>query len=93
MIAAEVHAEQARQLARRDKRHAWTGGTSPLAWHLVSECERCLVVLFYVEQVDTWQDYWHEVPSAGLQNLFWQRARGDAHATVRAFQRNGGELP
>ena len=85
-------AEQARQLARRDKRRAWTGGSAPHAYGELSEVERALCVLFYSDQVDTWQDYWHEAPDAGLRRLFWDRARADAHATVRSFEANSGRL-
>jgi hypothetical protein len=92
--ATEREAMQACETARRlfrNRRRAWTGGTRPAPLARIDAIERALVQLFYVEQIDTWQDYWHETPPADVIEIFWNRARGDAHATLREFKREEGK--
>jgi hypothetical protein len=67
---------------------AWTGGTSPRPIHEIGVGEYLYAMELYFEDVDIWEDYWSpEVAGKGLRELFWNRARADAHATYRAAGR------
>jgi len=65
--------------------HAWTGGSapSPFIWR-DSQVYRALVVTEFRSQMTMWIDYWGDCPDKNTRNLFWNRARYDAWATMRA---------
>lgn len=66
------------------ERRAWTGGressyprTSPLyrLWLALSAD-------MFVEQVDMWRAYWGDEPNDDTLGIYWNRAKGDAYATI-----------
>ena len=71
----------------------WTGGTPPDPLCALLALERALISRLFREQCATLHSYWGD--HRGLNKsqwetfrLFWQRARYDAHATLRAYYRN-----
>ena len=66
-------------------RIAWTGGSNPRPWPDTSPLEREIVLDRYTEQAREWLGYWGEVELPNDQHeIFWKRARYDAHATLRS---------
>ncbi len=67
---------------------AWMGGSSPASIHDIGVGEYQYAMELYFDTLRIWEDYWTpEVASARLHDLFWNRARDDAHATYRAAAR------
>lgn len=62
---------------------AWMGGSRPKPITECSADEVALVSLLFREQFKTWHDYWKDYPSRDVARIFWNRARYDAHATMR----------
>jgi len=62
---------------------AWTGGTPPRPLHELPRGEFALVWRLYCEQLDTWATFWQAAVPHDVRETFWNRARYDAHATVR----------
>ncbi len=67
---------------------AWTGGSSPKPYAETSTVEQIYTVKLFMADCRLWLDYWREerVP-LDVKDIFWNRARGDAHATFRAAAR------
>jgi hypothetical protein len=68
---------------------AWTGGTPPRAFYEVAGSpEGFYVVELFNNQCMVWMTHWKE-KSVPLEqrNIFWGRARYDAHATYRNYER------
>ena len=64
---------------------AWTGGSSPRLTVDVSHDEWEYIKKLYAEDLDTWRSFWQEdVVPLDVKDIFWNRARYDAHATFRA---------
>ena len=61
----------------------WSGGSTPDPAHLISKGERQLVIGLFLEQVFVFFNFWHSFPDEETRELFWGRARFDAHATFR----------
>ena len=62
---------------------AWMGGSSPEPLLSISAAERSIVSFLFQEQVVEWTSYWQDKIPLDLCRIFWNRARGDAHATHR----------
>jgi len=62
---------------------AWTGGSKPLPVPLISHEERKILVFLFQEQIIKYLNYWHDYPDDDTVRIFWNRARYDAHATMR----------
>lgn len=62
---------------------AWMGGSRPKPIEECSSDEIALVSALFREQFKTWHDYWKDSPSLDVARIFWNRARHDAHATMR----------
>ena len=62
---------------------AWTGGSVPAPLTQISTEERQLVSYLFHEQLNTWMNFWGDLPDKDTRRIFWSRARGDAHATYR----------
>lgn len=71
---------------------AWTGGSEPLPFHAVSSLEARLVNALMDAQVAAFRAFWGKEPGTDVREIYWRRARYDAHATVRAgcIQANNG---
>jgi hypothetical protein len=72
--------------AHRPAITAWTGGDSPRPLDEVTDAELDFCQLLYLEQCEDWMAYWREPLPSEQGQIFWHRARGDAHATFRAFR-------
>lgn len=70
-------------MANEIDRIAWTGGSRPKPWGDISPEEKRFVGTLFNEQRKLWEDFWKEKLPRDLRNLFWGRARYDAHATFR----------
>ena len=68
---------------------AWMGGTPPRAYYEVAGSpEGAYVVDLFDAQCSIWMDYWNETEVPLEQrSIFWGRARYDAHATYRNYER------
>jgi len=66
---------------------AWTGGSEPAPIRWVSTPERVYVYKLFRADIAVWEEYWKEKVPADVRAIFWNRARGDAHATYRAAAR------
>lgn len=62
---------------------AWTGGSSPRPMQEIGVEEYAYAMELFFEDVRIWEDYWNEPINKGANEIFWNRARGDAHATFR----------
>lgn len=62
---------------------AWTGGSAPRPLAEISRGEFALAWRLYCEQLNTWAAFWQTAVPHDVRETFWNRARGDAHATVR----------
>lgn len=60
---------------------AWTGGSQPRPINEISEEECFYAMKLFHQQMEAWRSFWGDEPSEGTQRLFFNRARGDAHAT------------
>jgi hypothetical protein len=60
---------------------AWTGGSEARAICEIGPEEFLLVLTLYKQQLATWTEQWSIEPDRDTRELFWNRARGDAHAT------------
>lgn len=69
---------------------AWTGGDSERPVAQCSLFEIRLALSLYAEQVQTFSAYWGDAPTDDTCGIFWNRARGDAHATMRDAARRQG---
>lgn len=63
---------------------AWTGGSEPADIHSVSGLESNLAHRLYDMQLAAFAAFWGKGADQGTRELYWRRARFDAHATVRA---------
>ena len=61
----------------------WMGGSPPRPFPEISVEEYQYAMEIYFDDVRIWEDYWSERVSRDLADLFWNRARHDAHATFR----------
>ena len=68
---------------------AWTGGTTHGKWKDITEAEQAYVHKLFENECGFWKGYWKtkNIP-VNTRNIFWNRARLDAHATFRAAARN-----
>lgn len=71
---------------------AWTGGSIPGDLDKVSEQERALVYAMLEMQVAAFTAFWGRTPEPATRLLYLNRARYDAHATVREGQNVAGIL-
>ena len=62
---------------------AWTGGSPPPAYSYSPTARRLLISHLFREQVRTFAAYWSECPDMSTARIFWNRAKHDAHATMR----------
>ena len=62
---------------------AWIGGTSPRPFRYVSIAEEMYTFELFWDQCNVFRDYWGEGPDGDVAEIFWGRARYDAHATFR----------
>lgn len=64
---------------------AWTGGSRPALFEDIEDtAEGRYVHRLYAADLRLWQDYWgEEIVPHDVRSIFWNRARGDAHATFR----------
>lgn len=70
---------------------AWTGGSSPRSYReTLGTPEGAYAVQLYNEQIEQWEATFRERCPAGVCDVFWNRARSDAHATYRAAARDAG---
>lgn len=69
-------------LAAAIPRRAWTGGSAPRRFLQCCELERVIRRQLFREQCREYIDYWHDLPR-DVARIFYGRAAGDAHATVR----------
>jgi hypothetical protein len=61
------------------------------AWTSLEEAsprERRLSVLLFEEQMRDFRNYWGDEPNLDTQGIFWNRARHDAHSTMREHERH-----
>ena len=63
---------------------AWTGGSRPASIRDISVAEYAYAMELYFEDCLVWSEYWEEDTPWQIRQLFWHRARSDAHATYRA---------
>lgn len=63
---------------------AWTGGSMPADFGTVSDLEQHLVYALLTAQLAGYRAFWGAEPSDDVKRVYWNRARYDAHATVRA---------
>ena len=69
---------------RKIERRAWTGGRSA-SYSRSHPCYYLWLDLschMFAEQVDMWRAYWGDEPSMDTLNIFWDRAKADAYATI-----------
>lgn len=80
-----IRTEEGHKMKETLQHVAWTGGSSPRPVMELSEAEWEYAKKLYVDDLDTWRSFWQEdtVP-VDIRNIFWGRARHDAHATFRA---------
>lgn len=63
---------------------AWMGGSSPRpGLEVIGTPEGDYVVKLYWDQIDIWVAFWEERCPAEQREIFFGRARYDAHATYR----------
>ena len=65
------------------KHVAWTGGSFPLSPADTPRDEWQYSNQLFHEQVEMFQAFWGDDPDLNTRNVFWLRARADAHATFR----------
>lgn len=61
---------------------AWMGGSPPDPYNQISRQEKLLVRDLFRDQCRVYIAYWGDLPK-DMRRLFWNRARYDAHATLR----------
>jgi len=62
---------------------AWTGGSRPPCYAVSPTARRLLISHLLREQVRQYAAYWSECPNLDTVRIFWNRAKHDAHATIR----------
>ena len=67
---------------------AWTGGSKPRAWREVPTKERKLVSAMFRDSMRHVHEYWNDYRGLNrtvieAARIHWNRARYDAHATLR----------
>lgn len=62
---------------------AWTGGSRPAKPSAISSKQAGIQKLLFGEQVMTFRNYWGDSPNWDTLRIFFNRARYDAHATLR----------
>lgn len=68
---------------------AWMGGSRPGDWLSISDDERAYTIHLYCDQADIWLRFWKtQILPQEQHEIFWNRARGDAHATFREAARH-----
>lgn len=77
-----------RQTFSTPQRIAWTGGDVPRRGIVLSDTTfakwyRYIRHLYFREQLDTWREYWGDLPKQDTNRIFWNRASLDAWATLR----------
>lgn len=66
-------------------RVAWTGGSFPPVDFEVERPEyAALVEAYFEEQKKEWEEYWEEDLPSDVEEIFMNRARHDAWATLRS---------
>jgi hypothetical protein len=68
-------------------RVAWTGGSPPPAYTVSPPGRRLLISEIFREQLQDFIYYWHELPNLDTARISWNRAKHDAHATIRSYMR------
>lgn len=63
---------------------AWTGGSRPAPFVGIHKLEAALAVSLYKMQRAAFNAFWGKDPGVDERQIFWTRARFDAHATFRA---------
>lgn len=63
---------------------AWTGGSRPAPFVGIHKLEAALAVALYKAQFAAYNAFWGKDPDEYVRNIYWTRARFDAHATFRA---------
>lgn len=66
---------------------AWMGGTSPFPYKSLSSAQRGFISRLFRAQVTTFRQYWGDMPNLDTCRIFFNRAQGDAHATLRDMGR------
>lgn len=61
----------------------WTGGSTPSKPSETPRAEWRVVKILLLEQVTEYTEYWHNNPSREVLEVYFVRARHDAHATIR----------
>lgn len=61
----------------------WTGGSDPASIHDISVAEYAYAMELYFEDCGIWSECWKQEMPADIREVFWRRARDDAHATYR----------
>jgi len=81
------------QLPVQIPRVAWTGGTAPAPWRDTHRRERALVRATFRESMQAMIEFWAEWADDGIgldtARFHWNRARHDAHASIRHACRIG----
>lgn len=63
---------------------AWMGGSSPRPYPQVAGTpEGAYVIKLFEADLKIWEDHWQDKAPSEVRNLFWGRARHDAHASYR----------
>jgi len=62
---------------------SWQGGSPPPAYRHSPPARRQLISHLFMQQVKTFAAYWSELPDLSTARILWNRAKHDAHATIR----------
>jgi hypothetical protein len=68
-------------------RTAWMGGSQPPAYKFSPRARRLLISKYFREQLQDYIYYWQSLPPVSTARIFWNRAKHDAHASIRAYYR------
>lgn len=71
---------------------AWTGGSKPKPLEEIGEYEAKLVIALTEMQRAAFRAFWMKEPTPDINEMYLQRARYDAHATVRAGVMTEGDF-
>lgn len=63
--------------------YSWGGGSRPTNYKTISTLEKQLVSIFFRTEINCFRNYWGDFPNKDTRAIFWNRAKHDAHATVR----------
>ena len=80
-------AHSAQTVANTPPRVAWTGGSQPPPYNTTTRGHKLLISRILREQIHDYMTAWRTGPDLDTIRIFWNRARHDAHATIRAYYR------